>query len=131
MDGGFINNVPEGILSREGADLVIASNVVHPPALAPEGSGGFFYEFNPWQRGLDMVRSFSVLIRIADERDKDRGQATFRPPRASVPFWTLKNGDSLRQMSQPRAREFARRIRVGWEQDDLEAIAAASIEDDS
>jgi NTE family protein len=86
VDGGIINNVPEDVVAQEGADLVIASNVVSQPApmaavpqpLFPERWGGrVLHELNPLGRLSDMVRSMLILMHSAGSRDAHLADVTY------------------------------------------------------
>ena len=121
VDGGMINNVPEGILSREGADIIISSNPVHPPAGAPPARGSLVAEFNPIERFRDGARTTHVLVRVADERDHYLALGTFVPPPTKVLPMNLSAGAMLCEQARPAAREFASDLRQayrswGWAQ---------------
>ncbi len=74
VDGGIVRNVPTTPLANQGANLLIASNIVANPAYEASTSpmisgraGRFLYEFNLWQRANDTMRSALILMHAAGE----------------------------------------------------------------
>lgn len=74
VDGGIIRNVPIDPLVHQGADLIVASNIVprpardrdRPPRL-PGKVGRALHELNPRDRLDDLVRSSFILMHTAGE----------------------------------------------------------------
>jgi predicted acylesterase/phospholipase RssA/CRP-like cAMP-binding protein len=76
VDGGIASNVPDSVLLDEGADFVIAANVVPPPHVRPAprptlpgAIGLWLNEFNPVWRIQDAVRSAFILLHAAGVAD--------------------------------------------------------------
>ncbi len=77
VDGGISDNVPDGAILAEGADLVIASNIVPPPQaqpapkpLFPGTLGLVLHALNPVQRLLDGYRSTFMLFHTAGNSEQ-------------------------------------------------------------
>jgi predicted acylesterase/phospholipase RssA/CRP-like cAMP-binding protein len=118
VDGGYINNVPEGILDREGLHFILASSVVQAPAGAPEPKGPFSWSVNPIQRTLDSMRGTGWLMKVADERDADRARWRFEPFRKDlllgIQAWALWKGAEIQGRVQVEARRIARLAHQEW-----------------
>lgn len=102
VDGGIVNNVPEDVPAREGAQLVIASNIVSAPSKEPvptpmfEGRWGrALHEFDPIQRVRDLVRSMLVLMHTAGASDAYLADVTFSPPVPDVVPWDFSQADRV------------------------------------
>ena len=74
VDGGISDNVPDGPILNEGADLVIASNIVPPPRaeaasrpLFPGRAGRVLHSLNPLQRLMDGYRSTFMMFHTAGD----------------------------------------------------------------
>jgi predicted acylesterase/phospholipase RssA/CRP-like cAMP-binding protein len=74
VDGGISDNVPDGPILNEGADLVIASNIVPPPRaeaasrpLFPGRAGRVLHSLNPFQRLMDGYRSTFMMFHTAGD----------------------------------------------------------------
>ncbi len=102
VDGGIVNNVPEDVPAREGAQLVIASNIVSAPSKEPvptpmfEGRWGrALHEFSPILRMRDLVRSMLVLMHTAGASDAYLADVTFSPPVPDVVPWDFSQADRV------------------------------------
>ncbi len=102
VDGGIINNVPEDVPDGEGAQLVVASNIVSSPPTERLGaphfggpSGRLMHEFNPFSRMRDVVRSMLVLMHSAGARDAHLADVTFAPPVPDVLPWDFSKPDAV------------------------------------
>ncbi len=76
VDGGISENVPDGAILTEGADLVIASNIVPPPqaepapkALLPGRVGRVLQAMNPVARMLDGYRATFMMFHTAGDNE--------------------------------------------------------------
>ncbi len=77
VDGGISDNVPDGPILSEGADLVIASNIVPPPRSEPAPKpmfpgriGALLQGINPIQRSVDGYRSTFMLFHTAGNSEQ-------------------------------------------------------------
>ncbi len=102
VDGGIVNNVPEDVPAREGAQLVVASNIVSAPAKEPVpqplfkgGAGRFLHELEPIQRVRDVVRSMLVLMHTAGAGDAYLADVQFSPPVPPVVPWDFSQADRV------------------------------------
>lgn len=102
VDGGIVNNVPEDVPAREGAQLVIASNIVSAPSKEPvpqplfKGAAGrFLHELEPIQRVRDVVRSMLVLMHTAGAGDAYLADVQFSPPVPPVVPWDFSQADRV------------------------------------
>ena len=136
VDGGIINNVPEDVVAQEGADLVIASNVVSQPApmakvpqpLLPERWGGrFLHELNPLGRLSDMVRSMLILMHSAGSRDAHLADVTYNAAPTSVMPWDFGNGEVIAREAEPEVANVMREIQEAWGRLSLPAVARDEI----
>jgi predicted acylesterase/phospholipase RssA len=142
VDGATVNNVPEGILIREGADFLVASDVIAlpppPESLFPqvldlpkfvppvvdvfEGSlllGGavlkaFAATVFPFVRMQDMMRSMSYLTRVADDRDADFANDRFRPPLGAFSMWDFGKAERIMDAARQSASAFASQVKAQW-----------------
>jgi predicted acylesterase/phospholipase RssA len=74
-DGVFVNNTGERILAEEGADLLIASDVVQTPDEAP--SGGFWDFVYRFRRIRDTIDANHLLVQSSDARDSFLADCAF------------------------------------------------------
>jgi NTE family protein len=114
VDGTFVNNVPEEILIREGANFVISSNVIEAPEPIPESRWGQVLSLAPWNRMKDNLRALAALNRIADERDRRLADLRFQPPRSGVPMWDFSKGRLIVERTRPEAKRFAHEAVRQW-----------------
>jgi predicted acylesterase/phospholipase RssA/CRP-like cAMP-binding protein len=118
IDGGYINNVPEGILDREGLHFILASSVVQAPSPAPKPWLPLGWTLNPLQRGLDSMRGTGWLMKVSDERDANRARWRFEPFRndrlRGIQAWQLWKGAEIQARVQVDARQLAFRAYQDW-----------------
>lgn len=102
VDGGIVNNVPEDVPAREGAQLVIASNIVSAPSKEPVPQpmfkgrwGRALHDFSPILRMRDLVRSMLVLMHTAGASDAYLADVTFSPPVPDVVPWDFSQADRV------------------------------------
>ena len=118
IDGAFINNVPEGVLEREGIHFILASSVVQAPDPGPEPKGPFSWSINPLQRMQDSMRGTGWLMKVADERDADRARWRFEPFRKDllrgIQAWALWKGAEIQRRVQREAQDIAGRAHRDW-----------------
>ncbi len=141
VDGGIINNVPEDVLVSEGADLVVASNIVSSPAamahvpqpLFPGRAGRFLHELNPLGRMSDLVRSTLILMHSAGSRDAHLADITYNAE--PVPFlpWDFSHGEETMRHAEPEVARVLAEIRDAWQHlarpaAHREALVAAHLE---
>ena len=76
VDGGIRDNVPEAAILAAGCDLLVASNIVPPPAPDIPPAALFaadwwqpIHEFNPVQRLVDVWRSTFILFHAAGQAE--------------------------------------------------------------
>ncbi|XYH92658.1 cyclic nucleotide-binding domain-containing protein [Sorangium sp. So ce1128] len=84
VDGGIANNVPVSALVEEGADFIIASNVIPPPnRLARELHKSNFRrilsQLSPLGRTKDGLRAMFLLMHEAGNRQATAAQITWAP----------------------------------------------------
>ncbi|HTN84654.1 MAG TPA: patatin-like phospholipase family protein, partial [Sorangium sp.] len=84
VDGGIANNVPVSALVEEGADFIIASNVIPPPSrLARELHKSNFTrilsQLSPLGRTKDGLRAMFLLMHEAGNRQATAAQITWAP----------------------------------------------------
>ncbi len=84
VDGGIGSNVPEAPVFAEGADFVVASNVVPPPPATQTQPQRFrgkwgqrLNESNPFLRLDDLVRSAFILMHAAGANEADMADVLF------------------------------------------------------
>ena len=140
VDGGFINNVPASVLASEGADLIVASNIVAaPPPIVPAEPlirgrlGRLLHEFNPLSRPLDLIRAGFVLMHASGERESEFADVVFASDpielapserrtlrdaifRGKIPFWDFTVGRKVAEKAGPKARLTATQIKAQWQQ---------------
>ena len=118
IDGAYINNVPEGVLEKEGIHFILASSVVQAPDPAPEPTGPFSWSINPFQRMQDSMRGTGWLMKVADERDADRARWRFEPFRKDllrgIQAWALWKGAEIQRKVQAEAWDIAGRAHRDW-----------------
>jgi predicted acylesterase/phospholipase RssA/CRP-like cAMP-binding protein len=122
VDGGIINNVPEDVLVSEGADLVVASNIVSQPSamravpqpLFPGALGRAAHELNPFGRMSDLVRSTLILMHSAGSRDAHLADVTYNAePVAHLP-WDFLHGRDIMDKAAPEVDRVMVDVREAW-----------------
>jgi predicted acylesterase/phospholipase RssA/CRP-like cAMP-binding protein len=119
VDGAYVDNVPEGVLHREGVHFIIASNIIEEPGPAPEYRWWpFSWTLNPLQRAQDSARSVGWLMKAADERDQIDARIRFEPHRAGllqgIPIWAFWKSDEINRRVKGEARRIAADAREQW-----------------
>ncbi|WP_437302129.1 cyclic nucleotide-binding domain-containing protein [Sorangium sp. So ce388] len=84
VDGGIANNVPVSALVEEGADFIIASNVIPPPSrlareLHKSGLTRILSQLSPLGRTKDGLRAMFLLMHEAGNRQATAAQITWAP----------------------------------------------------
>ena len=84
VDGGVANNVPVSALVDEGADFIIASNIISAPnQMVREHHKSDFRrlisQISPFGRARDALRSMFLLMHDAGARQANAAQVTFAP----------------------------------------------------
>ncbi|WP_437751383.1 cyclic nucleotide-binding domain-containing protein [Sorangium sp. So ce1389] len=84
VDGGIANNVPVSALVEEGADFIIASNVIPPPnrlarELHKSGLTRILSQLSPLGRTKDGLRAMFLLMHEAGNRQATAAQITWAP----------------------------------------------------
>jgi predicted acylesterase/phospholipase RssA len=109
IDGLYINNVPEGILVREGADFVIASDVVQTPPRTRESLWSCVMSgLSPLSRMNDCMRGLATLGKIGNERDAEYANLTFRPPASAASMTDFRKAGAIVEGARSAARAFAK-----------------------
>jgi predicted acylesterase/phospholipase RssA len=125
VDGVFVNNVPEGVLTRECADFIIASDVMQTPgdpyAQPPRWASSVFRRawktfksVSPISRMRDNMDATAFLTKIADERDKGLANVRFEPGRTGIAMWDFSKGNQIIEMARRQAQKFARDAYDAW-----------------
>jgi NTE family protein len=84
VDGCVKNNVPASSLIDDGADFIIASNVVPPPRVestgpAKRGLGAALSWLSPLDRVRDSIRSMYLVVNDVGHRQSSCANLTFEP----------------------------------------------------
>jgi predicted acylesterase/phospholipase RssA/CRP-like cAMP-binding protein len=84
LDGGMVNNVPVNCLVEEGADFIIASNIVPAPRRQKRETHKttiteLFSQLSPLRRLEDTIRAIYLLMRDAGTRQATAAHVTFTP----------------------------------------------------
>jgi predicted acylesterase/phospholipase RssA len=99
VDGGVSVNVPAGCLIEQGADFVIASNVVcGPRALEVQRPGGFrgmLRTISPLTRMGDSVRALYMMLHQMGARQASCAQITFSPDLINFLPFEFNRGDAI------------------------------------
>jgi hypothetical protein len=125
IDGVFVNNVPEGVLTRECADFIIASDVMQTPgdpyAPPPRWASSTFQRawltlksLSPVSRMRDNMDATAFLTKIADERDQGLSNQRFEPGRSGLAMWDFSKGNQIIAMARREAQVFARKAYADW-----------------
>jgi NTE family protein len=122
VDGGFINNVPASVVLAQGANLIVASNIVAtPPAVSPRkplfpgALGRWLYAFNPIGRMSDVIRSGLVLMHTNGDRESEFADVTFETGFAGYDFWDFTKGKEIARRAEPQAERIVEEIRMKWQ----------------
>lgn len=117
VDGGVANNVPVSPLVDEGADFIIASNVISAPNRMERQSYGSNFErllkqVSPFGRARDALRSMFLLMHDAGARQATAAQITFAPSSLWKfdPF-DFRTGPRIIEHVRPEMPEFIDRVK--------------------
>jgi len=122
VDGGIINNVPEDAVVSEGAQLVVASNVVSQPTplkavpqpIFPGRVGRVLHELNPIERTSDLLRSMLILMHSAGSRDAHLADVTYNAePVPHLPSDFL-HSEAIATCAKPAVGHAIEQIRLRW-----------------
>jgi NTE family protein len=120
VDAGISDNVPDAAVLAEGADLIVASNIVPPPEAEqarpqrfPGRIGRALHELNPFDRLVDGYRSTFMLFHTAGNSEITvdavlNGRQTGHPPVA------FDKAREILDLSRPLARETSYRALDRW-----------------
>lgn len=112
VDGSVRNNVPTNVLSAEGADFIIASNVVPAPRPLPPEPDDTLLErlrgrLSPFRRFRDAYRSFYLLGNTMGDRS-DQGQVYYSPDLSRFPLPDYGRAVDIIAAAEPGARAVVR-----------------------
>lgn len=109
VDGGVLNNVPDDTLYLEGAQIVLASNVVPapqerpPPGVPfPEDRGRFarfWREFAPFPRIDDAMRAGYMMMHSPADWRSRAADARFQARTTGFNFLDWEKGDAIRRQA--------------------------------
>ncbi|WP_437626800.1 patatin-like phospholipase family protein [Sorangium sp. So ce1151] len=116
VDGGVANNVPVSALVEEGADFIIASNVIPPPArLAREihkrSATRLLSQLSPLGRLKDGLRSMFLLMHEAGTRQATAAQITFAPSLGKFGLMDHHLADKIVEHVQPELPRFIEQVK--------------------
>lgn len=123
VDGGIIDNVPVDVISARGADLLVASNVVPPPAPREAGAprfpgpiGRFLYELDPVGRARDVIRSLFVMMHEVGELESASAHVAFeaRPTEAELDFRNFGDATRIMASSAAEVAKTVDRVDAAW-----------------
>ena len=111
VDGGIANNVPVSALVEEGADFIIASNVIPAPSrLERESHKSSFTRFlsqiSPLGRTQDALRSMFLLMHEAGNRQATAAQITFAPSMGTFGLFDFHVADKIVEHVKPELPRF-------------------------
>ncbi|WP_437302135.1 cyclic nucleotide-binding domain-containing protein [Sorangium sp. So ce388] len=111
VDGGIMNNVPVSCLVEEGADFIIASNVIPAPArLAREKHKWpvteILSQISPLGRFQDALRSMFLMMRDAGTRQAASAQVTFAPSVRQYNLVEIQAGRKIAESVEPEIPAF-------------------------
>ncbi len=106
VDGGIANNVPVSALVEEGADFIIASNVIPPPnRMARETHTSdltrILSQLSPLGRAQDGLRSMFLLMHEAGTRQATAAQATFAPSMGKFGMFDIHAAKAIVEFVKP------------------------------
>jgi predicted acylesterase/phospholipase RssA/CRP-like cAMP-binding protein len=111
VDGGIANNVPVSALVEEGADFIIASNVIPPPnRMARETHTSdvtrILSQLNPLGRAQDGLRSMFLLMHEAGTRQATAAQVTFAPSMGKFGMFDIHAAKAIVEFVKPALPPF-------------------------
>ncbi|WP_437615719.1 cyclic nucleotide-binding and patatin-like phospholipase domain-containing protein [Sorangium sp. So ce834] len=116
VDGGIANNVPVSALVEEGADFIIASNVIPAPArLAREihkrRATRILSQLSPLGRMQDGLRSMFLLMHEAGTRQATAAHLTFAPLLGKFGVMDYHLADKIVEHVQPELPRFIEEVK--------------------
>ncbi|WP_437587470.1 cyclic nucleotide-binding domain-containing protein [Sorangium sp. So ce1000] len=111
VDGGIANNVPVSALVEEGADFIIASNVIPAPSrLARERHKSpvtqILSQLSPLGRLQDALRSMFLLMHEAGTRQAAAAQITFAPSLGEFGLFDFHAAEKIVEQVKPELPRF-------------------------
>jgi predicted acylesterase/phospholipase RssA/CRP-like cAMP-binding protein len=111
VDGGIANNVPVSALVEEGADFIIASNVIPPPNRMERETHKsditrIFSQLNPLSRAQDGLRSIFLLMHETGNRQATAAQATFAPSMGKFGMFDIHAAKAIVEFVKPALPPF-------------------------
>jgi len=124
VDGGISRNVPVALLETEGARLIVASNIVPPPAFQaprlprfPGRTGRILSDLSPTRRGEAALKSALTLFYNAGTSPADDAAVTFESQWTGVIPLDLLQGPRLIEdvQSTPAFWQTVHGLKERWE----------------
>lgn len=122
VDGGIVRNVPTTPLANQGANLLIASNIVASPAyqVAPKplfggAVGRVLHEFNPVGRTLDTMRSALILMHAAGEATAAEADVQFASEPIDASPILLTGGARIAELAEDDVAAVMPLIQMRWD----------------
>lgn len=120
IDGGFIDNVPVHALIREGADLIIASEIVPAPSpvhakrRSSTAIGRVLRELNPVARVQDLIQGGLLLMHSAGNNGADLADELYDSEPVNFAPWDFRNGRKIAELAEPRVDMVVERVKTRW-----------------
>lgn len=119
VDGGISANIPASMLPSEGADLIIASNVLQHPGFTRVRTGGnrltrVAFELDPIARAKDLILSMSTLTRQGGELMSVCAHVTYQAKLTGVAPWDFMRGPQIVEQARRDVAPTIDRIRQAW-----------------
>lgn len=120
-DGGFVANVPAQAVIWEGANMIVASNIVAAPSAeaGTDPDGGrlrtFLRGFNVVRRMIDAYNASFTLIHEAGAWQAVVADVIFEPTSNCVDFWDLSRGAEVVEKSREVARAAGAHAEAVWD----------------
>ncbi|MGK3984339.1 cyclic nucleotide-binding and patatin-like phospholipase domain-containing protein [Sorangium sp. So ce136] len=116
VDGGIMNNVPVSCLVEEGADFIIASNVIPAPLRLPREKHKWpitqiLSQLSPFGRYQDALRSMYLMMRDAGTRQAAAAQVTFAPSVRQYSMVDIQAGRKIAGEVEPEVPAFVELVK--------------------
>lgn len=122
VDGGIVRNVPTTPLANQGANLLIASNIVASPKyqVAPKplfrgAVGRILHEFNPVGRTMDTLRSALILMHAAGEATAAEADVQFASEPIDASPILLTGGARIAELAEDDVAAVMPLIQMRWD----------------
>lgn len=120
VDGGISANVPASVLPGEGADLIIAANVLQPPGFASVRTGRtrlarLLAELDPVARAKDVMLSMSTLTRQGGELTSLCAHVTYEARLDGIAPWDFHRAARIVDLARQDVASSLTRIHRAWE----------------